>query len=340
MAWVGWGVPVVVIGVVVFCFLLLLVWIRAPKATKIPIKGRHMVITGGSSGIGLELAKLAAAEGARISLVARDPVKLADAQKAVAEYVGQHNKSGGTPVKVNVYSADVKSFASINKAIEAAVSESGIVELLVLSHGVSVPGTFEERSLEEMDHMIDTNLRGNIHAIKAALPHIKSSKGAPASIAIFSSQAGQTGVYGYATYAASKFALRGLAESLQQELIERNIRVSIVFPPDTDTPGYAEELKFMPELTKKLSESSKAMDAVSVAHKALAGVKAGYFNISCNFDGFMLNIVNAGMSPQPSFLVALAEILAMGPMRIVAFFVLRGWYDTIHSSQKHLQTKK
>lgn len=90
-----------------------------------------------------------------------------------------------------MYSADVKSFASINKAIEAAVSESGIVELLVLSHGVSVPGTFEERSLEEMDHMIDTNLRGNIHAIKAALPHIKSSKGAPASIAIFSSQAGQ-----------------------------------------------------------------------------------------------------------------------------------------------------
>ena len=101
MAWVGWGVPVVVIGVVVFCFLLLLVWIRAPKATKIPIKGRHMVITGGSSGIGLELAKLAAAEGARISLVARDPVKLADAQKAVAEYVGQHIKSGGAPVKVN-----------------------------------------------------------------------------------------------------------------------------------------------------------------------------------------------------------------------------------------------
>lgn len=90
-----------------------------------------------------------------------------------------------------MYSADVKSFASINKAIEAAVSESGIVELLVLSHGVSVPGTFEERSLEEMDHMIDTNLRGNIHTIKAALPHIKSSKGAPASIAIFSSQAGQ-----------------------------------------------------------------------------------------------------------------------------------------------------
>lgn len=50
----------------------------------------------------------------------------------------------------------------------------------------------------------------------------------------------QTGVYGYAVYAASKFALRGLAESLQQELIERNIRVSIIFPPDTDTPGYAE----------------------------------------------------------------------------------------------------
>ncbi len=94
-------------------------------------------------------------------------------------------------MQVNAYSADVKDFASVKKAFEAACSESGNVTAVVLSHGVAVPGTFEDTSIETMEHMLDTNLKGNIHAIKAALPFIKSSKSAPASIAIFSSQAGQ-----------------------------------------------------------------------------------------------------------------------------------------------------
>jgi NADP-dependent 3-hydroxy acid dehydrogenase YdfG len=94
-------------------------------------------------------------------------------------------------MQVNAYSADVKDFASVKKAFDAACSESGNVTAVVLSHGVAVPGTFEDTSIETMEHMLDTNLKGNIHAIKAVLPFIKSSKSAPASIAIFSSQAGQ-----------------------------------------------------------------------------------------------------------------------------------------------------
>lgn len=94
-------------------------------------------------------------------------------------------------MQVNTYSADVKKFESVRGAIEDAVLDSGVIEVLVLSHGVSVVSTFEDHTLEDFDHVIDTNLKGNLHTIKAALPHIKASKGAPASISIFSSQAGQ-----------------------------------------------------------------------------------------------------------------------------------------------------
>ncbi|CAM6017836.1 unnamed protein product [Sphagnum balticum] len=313
----------VLLFLVGFTIVALLWWIRFPKAASIVMRGQHVIITGGSSGIGLALAQLVAAEGAAaISLIARDPEKLAAAQASV-----------------NAYSADVKDFASVKKAFEAACSESGNVTAVVLSHGVAVPGTFEDTSIETMEHMLDTNLKGNIHAIKAALPFIKSSKSAPASIAIFSSQAGQVGVYGYAAYSASKFALRGLAEVLQQELISRNIRLSLVYPPDTDTPGFAEEEKTKPELTKKISGSSKSMDALAVARNALCGIKAGQFSVHCNFEGLIISTVGAGMSPQPSWSRAVLEVMTMGLLRIVAFFVVRGWYTTILLSQQEKAKK-
>ena len=101
MVWTAWGVPVLVIGVLAVGFISLLAYLRAPlKAVAIPIKGRHLVITGGSSGIGLEIAKLAAAEGARISLIARDAEKLANAKNIVVEYCRQRLKGEGVPVQV------------------------------------------------------------------------------------------------------------------------------------------------------------------------------------------------------------------------------------------------
>ncbi|PWA88187.1 Glucose/ribitol dehydrogenase [Artemisia annua] len=86
--------------------------------------------------------------------------------------------------------------------------------------------------------MIDVNLIGTINLVKAVLPGMKNrSDRKPVSIALTSSQAGQVGIYGYTAYAASKFGLRGLAEALQQEVIADDIHVSLIFPPETDTPA-------------------------------------------------------------------------------------------------------
>ncbi|KAK6802948.1 hypothetical protein RDI58_000732 [Solanum bulbocastanum] len=77
------------------------------------------------------------------------------------------------------------------------------------------------------------------------------------------------GIYGYTAYSASKFGLRGLAEALQQEVIGENIHVSLIFPPYTETPGFAEENKRRPQLTSILAASSGSMKADEVAKKAL-----------------------------------------------------------------------
>ncbi|KAF5179351.1 3-ketodihydrosphingosine reductase [Thalictrum thalictroides] len=101
----------------------------------------------------------------------------------------------------------------------------------------------ENESLENIKFMLDINLLGCFHLIKAALPGMKKNRKdrGPGSIALMSSQAGQVGIYGYTAYSASKFGLRGLGEALQQELNSENIHVSIICPPDTDTPGLVEE---------------------------------------------------------------------------------------------------
>ncbi|MCO5584232.1 hypothetical protein L7F22_038156 [Adiantum nelumboides] len=137
------------------------------------------------------------------------------------------------------------------------------------------------------------------------------------------------GVYGFAAYSASKFGLKGMAEALQQEIHCYNIRVSLIYPPDTFTPGLEKENETKPEITKVISGSSTAMDAVDVARKAVDGIKAGNFSISCNFDGWMLCIATAGMSPQPSTVLAFAEIFLSGILRLVGLCYIWIWYQTL-----------
>ncbi|KAK4425711.1 3-dehydrosphinganine reductase TSC10B [Sesamum alatum] len=303
--------------------LILLYFIVRPRPVRVPIKNSHVFITGGSSGIGLALAHLCAREGANVTLLARNVSKLEEAKQSIKLATGRD---------VNVFSADVRDYDAVKRAIE----EAGPIDVLVCNQGVFVPQELEHQELEEIKFMIDVNLTGTFHLIKAALPGMKKNRAerGPGSIAIMSSQAGQVGIYGYTAYSASKFGLKGLAEALQHEIIADNIHVSLIFPPDTETPGFVEENKRRPQLTNIIAASSGAMKADEVAKKSLDGIKSGTFIVPCNFEGFLLSVGTAGLSPQRSYLMAFVEVMTAGIVRLAGLFFQWNWYGSIEKWHK------
>lgn len=160
--------------------LIILCFISRPKPVRIPIKNRHVFISGGSSGIGLALAHLCAHYGADVSILARDLIRLEDAKQSIKLATGRD---------IKVLSADVRKFEDVKRAVE----EAGPIDVLVCNQGVFVPQELEEQEMEEIKFIIDVNLTGTFHLIKAALPGMRKNRAekGPGSIALMSSQAGQ-----------------------------------------------------------------------------------------------------------------------------------------------------
>lgn len=179
---------------------LALSFLTRPKSVRVPIKNRHVLITGGSSGIGLALAKAVAAEGAFVSILARNLKRLEEAREEIKLATGH---------EARVLVADVRD----PKAVTEALEEAGPVDVLVCNQGVFVPMLLEKQELEEAKFMIDVNLMGTFHLIKAALPGMKRrtrETQLPASIAIMSSQAGQVSISLLQSFSISSIVLFNL----------------------------------------------------------------------------------------------------------------------------------
>ena len=150
------------------------------------------------------------------------------------------------------------------------------------------------------------NVMGSIHATKAVLDSMISRK--TGAVVFISSMAGQVGLHGYTAYSTTKFALRGLAETLQMEVRPHNVRVSISFPPDTDTPQYQEELKERQALHTELASYGAVFQADDVAKEVWRGVEQGQFLITHGMDGFIVGTLTAGMSPVHSSWTAVTQV--------------------------------
>ena len=250
---------------------------------------KHAIITGGSSGIGKATAKLLASQGANISLIARDRSKLEMAQQEIAETASHPSQ------KISIFEADVSIQQEIDLAIENAIATLGTPDLLITSAGIAHPGYFAEIPLEVFEQTMAVNYFGTLYAIRAALPSMEAAN--KGHVVLISSGAGIVGIYGYTAYCPSKFALRGLAESLRGELKPKGIKVTIVYPPDTDTPQLAAENKIKPPETKKITATAKAWKAEAVAAKIVRGVDKRHFAIAPGTELTVLNKLHSLISP-------------------------------------------
>src|SRR6202035_236824 len=187
------------------------------------LEGKIALITGGSRGIGAAVAKRLAADGAKVAITY---TKAAD---AAASVVREIERAGGKAIAIQADAADADAGKA---AIEKTVASFGRLDVLVNNAGTAIPKPFEETTLEEMDRMIDINIRGTLVATQAALRHMKSG----GRIIMICSSVGE-GVLAprRGGYSATKGAVKMFTQGLSREIGSRGITVNNVQPGPIDT---------------------------------------------------------------------------------------------------------
>jgi 3-dehydrosphinganine reductase len=240
----------------------------------------NAIITGGSSGIGLALAKQLASEGANICLLARDEEKLAQTQQEVQSLSIRKGQ------KVTTLSCDIRDYAALDQALNNWLSDNEYPDLVINSAGVTYPGYFQDLELSTFRWLMEINYFGTLHVCKYIVPGM-IDRGYGTIINI-SSQAGFFGIIGYTGYTASKFAVRGFSDALRSELKPLGVQVSVVFPPDTETPQLAFEEPLKPFETKEVAGTLHPMSAEDVASETLRAARKGKYLIIPGFGGKFL----------------------------------------------------
>ena len=241
------------------------------------------LITGGSSGIGLALAKALYQEGVSLCLLARDIPKLKKAREEVSVLAVNENQ------KIDIISCDATDYQDLSQKLAEWTALAGLPDLVINSAGVTYPGYFQDLNLDIFHRQMDVNYFGTLHVIKCLIDDmIQRGSG---TIVNISSQAGFAGVFGYSAYGPSKYAVRGLTDVLRSEMKPLGITCHIVFPPDTDTPQLAFEKDLKPAETKAIAGASSVLSAEKVAESILAGVKKGKYVIIPGFEGKLIYLM-------------------------------------------------
>jgi NADP-dependent 3-hydroxy acid dehydrogenase YdfG len=182
------------------------------------IKGKVVVITGASSGLGEAAARMLSAEGAIVVLGARR----ADRMQSLASEL---NAAGGKALAV---ATDVADREQVKALVDAAVQSDGRIDVMINNAGLMPLAPLERLTVDDWDKTIDVNLKGVLYGIAAALPHMQRQKSG--HIINVSSVYGHKVGSGAAVYCATKFAVRALSEGLRQEVKPYNIRTTVISP--------------------------------------------------------------------------------------------------------------
>jgi 3-dehydrosphinganine reductase len=241
--------------------------------------GTTGILCGGSRGIGRAIARDLVRCGGNLLVLARNKT---DLEKLGTEL----EKLRTAPDQVIVTRpCDAASRGEVEAVISAHIKKYGVPDYLINNVGYAYPQYIEKLTLEDFRQNMDINYYGQLIPTLALLPHfMKAKKGHFINV---SSMMGYFGVMGYASYCPTKFAIVGLSEVLRHELKPYNINVSVLYPPDTDTPGYAKENETKPPECKAMSESVKMLSAEQVSAALIKGIVKKKYRILPGEAGFV-----------------------------------------------------
>jgi 3-oxoacyl-[acyl-carrier protein] reductase len=229
------------------------------------LKNKVALVTGGSRGIGAGIAKRLAADGANVAITY---TKGADAAQAVVKEI---ESTGRKAIAIQADAADA---AAVKAAVEKTVAVLGRLDVLVNNAGTAIPKTFEESTLEEMDRVIDINIRGVFVATQAALKHMKDGG---RIITIGSCVGERMMTPGLVSYSATKGAVKMFTQGLSREVGGRGITVNNVQPGPIDTdlnPAAGDWAE--PQVAATALKRYGHVDEVAALVSFVAGPEASY----------------------------------------------------------------
>jgi NADP-dependent 3-hydroxy acid dehydrogenase YdfG len=219
------------------------------------IKGKVVVITGASSGLGEATARLLSAEGATVVLGARRVERI----QSLADDL---NAKGGKALAITT---DVTHVEQVKKLVDSAVQKFGRVDVMINNAGLMPHSPLERLKIDDWNRTIDVNIKGVLYGIAAALPYMKQQKSG--HIINVSSVAGHKVSPNGAVYAATKYAVRALSEGLRVEVKPYNIRTTIISPGAvaTELPNSITEPDVAAGISKFYKETAIPADSFARA---------------------------------------------------------------------------
>jgi NAD(P)-dependent dehydrogenase (short-subunit alcohol dehydrogenase family) len=248
-------------------------------------RGKKVLIVGGSQGIGRALALLLAREGAAVWVAARG-------QQALDETVAALRATGAAGPFGSV-SVDVTDRAAVAEAAARVLDGLGGLDVLVCNSGYAKAELFTKAEPDDFDQMMAVNFHGHVNVVRAFTPHfVAQGRG---DICLVSSMMGFLPLFGYSAYSASKFAIVGFGESLRQELALHGVRVTVYYPPTTETPGLARENESKPPAVWRLESDnsfSRTYTAEQVAASMAGCIRKGVVHGMIGADSKLIYTLN------------------------------------------------
>jgi NAD(P)-dependent dehydrogenase (short-subunit alcohol dehydrogenase family) len=242
---------------------------------------RTAFITGGGSGIGLRLAEMLAERHARLALFDR----------TIGETVRQ--RLGALAPGSVFHEVDVRDASGLDSAVRSAVASVGAPQLAINCAGVQRARVFEELTAADFEFIVGINLLGSRNFAAAVLPHLSPG----ASLVFVASLAGLVGNYGYTAYSASKFGVVGFASALRLECRPRGVRVTVVCPPEVETPMVVEERRTAPAITMQSKQFAGVVALDDLCSDILRGAAHGDWMIVTGFKARLTHLI-ARLAPR------------------------------------------